>query len=154
MADGPAPSQVKDNTDHIGDYDSLQLRNIVARHVTNHDGMQPSRRVFLTLFQGFFIFIGVVWLLTSITVIYGVRKRSQAAICCFVISLLLMFVVEIAVGIAAAVVLKVQLRSSLQFAYIPTRAAERSCGRVLATPQHQFHLDAEPAPRPQKSFRR
>jgi hypothetical protein len=39
---------------------------------------------------------------------YGVRKRSQAAICCFVISLLLMFIVEIAVGIAAAVVLKVR----------------------------------------------
>ena len=96
-------SQVKGNTEHIGDYDALQLRNIVVRY-------QPSSmpRYSRHFSQGFFIFIGVIWLLTSIIVIYGVRKRSQAAMCCFVVTLLLMFIVEIAVGIAAAVVLKVR----------------------------------------------
>jgi MFS superfamily sulfate permease-like transporter len=75
--------------------------------------------------QGFFIFIGVVWQLTSATVIYGVRKRSQPAICCFVISLLIMFIVEFAVGIAAAVVLKVCLTSASRFD-VSLPATERS----------------------------
>ena len=61
----------------------------------------------VTRTQGFFIFIGVAWLLNSVIVVYGVRKRSQAAICCFVITLLFMCIVELAVGVAGAVVFKV-----------------------------------------------
>jgi hypothetical protein len=96
--------QVKDNTGHIGDYDALQLRNIVVRLSSLMHSIFP-----VTTEQGFFIFIGAIWHLTSVILIVGVRKRSQPLLCCFVITLLIMFVVEIAVGIAAAVVLKVIL---------------------------------------------